>query len=228
MVRHPTLTRSTLSTSSVCHPSVAASRCRVVVGFCSSYGAYDSVWDRVKPMTGKYFINYFQYQGVVGCFCMLNYWFSSNDDICPDNYNYSWFMLKGKCRSEKWEFYLCGDKTIKVDRVSVDVLPSSVPPLGFSPLLDNGSHSIFEFCLPSERVMGMSMPLAVPVSSGSLARCACPRLQLGTCRVVLHSHFGKGRHRCHCSCRFLVLCVGRLHWLCGSNVQLRCLRRHVV
>ena len=86
-------------------------------------------------MTGKYFINYFQYQGVVGCFCMLNYWFSSYDEICADNYNYSWFMLKGKCRSEKWELYLCGDKTIKVDRVSVDVLPRGVPPLGFSPYL---------------------------------------------------------------------------------------------
>ena len=42
-------------------------------------GAYDSVWDRVRPMTGKYFINYFQYQEVVGCVCMLNGWFSSND-----------------------------------------------------------------------------------------------------------------------------------------------------
>ena len=29
-----------------------------------------------------YLINYFQYQEVVGCVCMLNYWFSSNDDIC--------------------------------------------------------------------------------------------------------------------------------------------------
>ena len=86
-------------------------------------------------MSGNFFINYFQYQGVVGCFCMLNYWFSSYDEICADNYNYSWFMLKGKCRSEKWEFYLCGDKTIKVDRVSVDVLPRGVPPLGFSPYL---------------------------------------------------------------------------------------------
>ena len=32
-VRHPALTRSTLSSSSVCHPSVAASRCRAVVDF---------------------------------------------------------------------------------------------------------------------------------------------------------------------------------------------------
>ena len=49
-------------------------------------GAYDSLWDSVKPMTGKYFFNYFQYQEVGGCVCMLNYWFSSYDDICPDNY----------------------------------------------------------------------------------------------------------------------------------------------
>ena len=77
-------------------------------------GAYDSVWDSVKPMTGKYFFNYFQYQEFVGCVCMLNYWFSSNDDICPDNYSYSRFTLKDKCRSEKWEVYLYGDMTIKV------------------------------------------------------------------------------------------------------------------
>ena len=42
-------------------------------------GAYDSVLNSVRPMTGKYFINYFQYQEVVGCVCMLNTWFSSND-----------------------------------------------------------------------------------------------------------------------------------------------------
>ena len=39
-------------------------------------GAYDSVWDSVRPMTGKFFINYFQYQEVVGCVCMLNSWSS--------------------------------------------------------------------------------------------------------------------------------------------------------
>ena len=39
---------------------------------------------------------------------MLNFWFSSIDEICPDNYNYSRFMLKDKCRSEKWEVYLFG------------------------------------------------------------------------------------------------------------------------
>ena len=77
-------------------------------------GAYDSVWDSVKPMTAKYIVYCFQYLEDVGCVCMLNFWFSSNDDICPDNYSYSRFKLKDKCRSEKWEVYLYGDMTIKV------------------------------------------------------------------------------------------------------------------
>ena len=62
----------------------------------------------------KFFFNYFQYQEVVGCICMLNYWFSSYDEICPENYNYSRFKLKDKCRSEKWELYLYGVMIIKV------------------------------------------------------------------------------------------------------------------
>ena len=45
---------------------------------------------------------------------MLNGWFSNIDDICADNYNFSRFKLKDKCRSEQWEVYLCGDMTIKV------------------------------------------------------------------------------------------------------------------
>ena len=65
-------------------------------------------------MTGKYFVYYFQYQEDVGCVGLLNGWFSNNDDICPDNYNYSRFKLQDKCRSEKWEVYLYGDMTIKV------------------------------------------------------------------------------------------------------------------
>ena len=39
-------------------------------------------------------------------YCMLYGWFSSNDEICADNYNYSRFKLKDKCRSAKWEVYL--------------------------------------------------------------------------------------------------------------------------
>ena len=100
------------------------------------------------------------------CVCMLNGWFSSNDVICADNFIYFRFKLKGKGRREQWEVFLFGDKTIKVDRDSSEVLPRGMPPPRFFTLLGNGSHSIFELCLPSERGMGMSMPLAVPVSSG--------------------------------------------------------------
>ena len=49
-----------------------------------------------------------------GCVVLLNGWFSSNDDICPDNCNYSRFMLKDKCRSETLELYLYGDMSILV------------------------------------------------------------------------------------------------------------------
>ena len=35
-------------------------------------GAYDYAWDSLKPMKGKYTINYIQYPDVVECVCMLN------------------------------------------------------------------------------------------------------------------------------------------------------------
>ena len=70
-------------------------------------GAYDSAWCSVRPMTGKYFFNYFQYQDDVWFVCMLNGWFSSNDEVYADNYIYFRFKLQG--RSEKWELYLYGD-----------------------------------------------------------------------------------------------------------------------
>ena len=114
----------------------------------------------------------------LGRVCMLNCWFSNNDDICADNFLFSRFKLKDKCRSEKWEVYLFGVMTIKVDRDSVEVLPRGVPPSWFFTLLGNRPHSFYVLCLPSERGMGMSMPLAVPVLSGSTAGCACSRLQL--------------------------------------------------
>ena len=62
-------------------------------------GCYDSVWDSVKPMTGKFIVYCFQYQEDVGCFGMLNGWFSSIDVICADNHNYIQFKLKGNGRS---------------------------------------------------------------------------------------------------------------------------------
>ena len=66
---------------------------------------------------------------VVGCLCMLFYWFCSYDVICPDNYNYSRFKLKDKCRSEKWEVYLYGVMTIKVVFAQVQFFVSVTCPL---------------------------------------------------------------------------------------------------
>ena len=105
-------------------------------------GTYDSVWDSVKPVTGNSSY-YFQYHGFVGCICMLNFWFSSFDEFCADNYILSLFMLKDMCRSVKWELYLYGDMTIKVDRDCVEVLPRGVPPPRFFIQLGNGSHTIY-------------------------------------------------------------------------------------
>ena len=56
-------------------------------GGSSSDGAYDSLWGAL-PMKGKYTIIYFLYQEDVGCVCILNDWFCSIDEICPDNFNY--------------------------------------------------------------------------------------------------------------------------------------------
>ena len=88
---------------------VFASRCRVVLFY--SWWCLRFCLGQCEADDWKI---HFQYQEDVGCVCMLNFWFSSNDDICPDNYSYSRFKLKDKCRSEKWEVYLYGDMTIKV------------------------------------------------------------------------------------------------------------------
>ena len=57
------------SSSADCPSSAAPMCCGSVCvamscggGFFTPGGAYDSVWDRVRPMSGKYLINYFQYQ----------------------------------------------------------------------------------------------------------------------------------------------------------------------
>ena len=60
---------------------------------------------------------------------MLKCWLSSNDDICPDNYNFSRFKLRDKCRSEKWEVYLYGDMTIQVVYAHVQFLVCVTCPL---------------------------------------------------------------------------------------------------
>ena len=66
-------------------------------GGFSPDGAYDSVWDGVRPLTGNY-AQFFPVPRGRGCVCMLNGRFSSNDTICADNYIYFLFMLKGQCR----------------------------------------------------------------------------------------------------------------------------------
>ena len=55
-----------------------------------------------------------------------------------------------------------------------------VSPFRFFTQFGSSSHTIYELCLPSERGMGMSMILVVPVSSGKYCGRACPRLQLRT------------------------------------------------
>ena len=55
--------------------------------------AYDSAWGSVMPTKGKYTINYFQYQDVVGCVCMLKDWISTCCVFCADNHNYFQFKL---------------------------------------------------------------------------------------------------------------------------------------
>ena len=55
---------------------------------------------------------------------MLNFGFSSNDDICSDNCIYSRFKLKDKCRSEKWKLCLYGVKTIQVVRAQMQFFDS--------------------------------------------------------------------------------------------------------
>ena len=133
-------------------------------GFFTPGGAYDSVWDSVRPLTGKYTQLFLVPRGR-GYVCMLNGWFSSNDTICADNYIYFRFKLQA-CVAVRSGICIC--TAICLSRWTViawKCCPGGVPPLWFF-TLGNESHSFYELCLPSERGMGMSMPLAVPVSSG--------------------------------------------------------------
>ena len=70
------------------------------------------------------------------------------------------------CRSEKWELYLYGDMTIMVDRDSRGSVAQGCATALVFTQFGNGSHTIYVLCLPSEPGIGMSMHLAVPVSSG--------------------------------------------------------------
>ena len=82
---------------------------------------------------GIYTFIYFQYQEVVGCVCMLNGWFSSNDTICADNYIYFRFKLQACVAVRSGSCICTAIWPIMVDRDSVEVLPWGVPPPWFSP-----------------------------------------------------------------------------------------------
>ena len=148
----------------------------------------------------------------------MNDWISSNDEICPDNYNYFRFKLKGKGRSEKWEVYLYGDKTIKVERDSAEVLTRGVLPpgiggVGFGPSPNLATdHTIYELCLPSERGMGNEHKFGRPCLERKVQRdVRVHGSSCGTYRGVVHSPFERKYHRCHCHYGDHVLFVGRLH-----------------
>ena len=182
-------------------------------------GAYFSAWCSVRPMTGIYFFNYFQYQDDVWFVCMLNGWFSSNDEVYADNYIYFRFKLQG--RSEKWELYLYGDMTIKVDRDRVEVLPIGVPPSRFFTQLGNGSHTIYGLCLPSVRGMGMNMPLAVPVSSGKFSgTCVSTALLWNLTRCPSQSLWQEAP-----SMLLQLSCSRALRWQTALSSRLQCAAR---
>ena len=104
-------------------------------------GAYDSVWDSVKPISGNYAINYFQYQRMWVCLHaeflvqQIRHYLRRQLPLLP-------VQVAGMCRSAKWELYLYGDLFIKVDSDSVDVLPRGVPPPRFFTHFGNGSHHL--------------------------------------------------------------------------------------
>ena len=108
-------------------------------------GAYDSVWNSVKPMTGKYFINYFQYQEVVGCVCMLNYWFSSNDvfaqtttttlELMKGKYTFNYLQYQGV-----WCVAMsCGGENFSPDGAYDSALDSVMPMKGNTPSITSST-----------------------------------------------------------------------------------------
>ena len=73
---------------------------------------------------------------------LLNYWFSSNDVFCADNYIYFRFKLQDKCRSEKWGVVSVRRYVHQGGPCQREVLPRGVPSLRFFTQLGNGSHHL--------------------------------------------------------------------------------------
>ena len=102
--------------------------CRWYLRFCMGQCEADD-W--------KFFL--FPVPEVVGRVCMLNGWFSSNDEVCADFYIYFRFKLKDMLCSGS-----CICTTICLSRWTViawKCCPGGVPPLRFF-TLGNGSHTI--------------------------------------------------------------------------------------
>ena len=115
---------------------------------------------------------------------MLNDWTSSNDEICADSCNYFRFQVEGKGRSEQWDVNLCGDKTIKVDRDSAEVLPRKVPPLGIGGV-DFGSSPSETRILRLEKVHSCGTGFEL-----SAARALCSALSIGVSMIGSQSAVG--------------------------------------
>ena len=174
---------STCSASTNCTDSLVFTCCGSVCiampcggGSFTPDAAYDSLWDSVKPLTGEYTINFFQYQEDVGgvhaeCLDQLHRLFLRRQlhllpvhvaGLCRSEqwevYLYGFFpvQIDGQCRSEKWEVYLYGDFPSWWTVVVWKCCPGVCLRLGFHPI-GNGSHHLW-VVPPSERGTGMSMP----------------------------------------------------------------------
>ena len=111
--------------------------------------------------------------------------------------------------------YLYGDKTIKVDRDSVEVLPRRVPPpnigdVGFDPSPNLATdRTICELSLPSERdtwAVDLCPQLQCHVESGSADLQPGGLVRGGGCRHI------------HPMCALLDLCVTRTHQVMISSL----------
>ena len=67
---------------------------------------------------------------------------SALEEICADNYNDFQFNLKGNRRSEKWQIYLYGDKSMVFKRQGVEVLSRGVPLPGIGDVGFDSSHNL--------------------------------------------------------------------------------------
>ena len=135
--------------------SVSASRCRVVVVLLLVVPSRFYLGQRYAD-DWKFFI-YFQYHVFFGCVCMLNYWFSSNYDICAIYYNFR-FKLKASV-------------AVASGRCIFPVLmTSSMRTLGASACFMVGSAAVTDLHRQLQLLPGFSCRASVAVRC---VRCIC-------------------------------------------------------